>query len=501
MMDSIQPGMHNDFNEHQHFFQSVINFLPDPVFAIDTEGKVILWNEAIENLTGKTAAEMLGKANYEHSYWLNGERKPSLIDLAIDHSLPPEEATGANEFPIQRDENNCIYGETMCVNSEGDNIYFQVKASPLYNSKGSLLGAISYLKDFTKAKDIETKIHQLSFHDFLTGLYNRAFIDEELKNLDSEEELPLSVIRAEINGLKLVNDTFGYQQGDNLIVKGASIIKDACIDDATICRWNGSGFTIVLPKTDYQTSLALCHKIESSCKQCTGTAVPLSISFGTATKVDVAEDINRIIGDAEKMMLRSKVVVSRDMRGTIISSLQKLLEEKTEETVEHAVRINNYATEMGRIIGLTSTELHELTLLAALHDLGKIAIPDSIILKADKLTPEEWEIMKKHSEIGYTITQSIPELSHISQKILHHHEWWNGQGYPDGLAGEEIPLLSRIIAVVDAYDVMISGRSYKKSFSPSKALAELKKFSGTHFEPHLVNIFIDIMQNKSTGLK
>lgn len=500
-MDRIEPHLKNELNEHQHLFQSVINFLPDPVFAIDAEGKVILWNEAIEELTGITAGIILGKGNYEHSYCLNGERKPSLIDLVIDQSLPPEEAIGVDMLPIQRDDNNCLYGETKCMNSKGDNIYFQVKASPLYNSKGSLLGAIAYLKDFTKAKDIETKIHQLSFHDFLTGFYNRAFIDEELRNLDSEEELPLSVIRAEINGLKLVNDTFGYQQGDNLIVQGATIIKDACIDDATICRWNGSGFTIVLPKTNYQTSMDICHKIESSCKQCTETAVPLSISYGTATKVDAAEDINKVIVDAEKMMLRSKVVVSKDMRGSIISSLQKLLEEKTEETVEHAVRINNYATEMGRIIGLSSTELHELTLLAALHDLGKIAIPDSIILKADKLTPEEWEIMKKHSEIGYNITQSIPELSHIAQKILHHHEWWNGQGYPDGLAGEEIPLLSRIIAVVDAYDVMISGRSYKKSFSPSKALAELKKFSGTHFEPQLVNIFIDIMQNKKTSLQ
>jgi HD-GYP domain-containing protein (c-di-GMP phosphodiesterase class II) len=113
-------------------------------------------------------------------------------------------------------------------------------------------------------------------------------------------------------------------------------------------------------------------------------------------------------------------------------------------------------------------------------------------LKADKLTPEEWDIMKKHSEIGYNITQSIPELTHISQKILYHHEWWNGEGYPDGLAGEEIPLLSRIIAVVDAYDVMISGRSYKRPFTPQEALQELKNFSGTHFEPHLVNIFIDI---------
>lgn len=500
-MDLIRPDYINSQREYDYFLQSIVNFLPDPVFAIDTEGKVILWNEAIEKLSGKAGSETLNKGKYEHSYCLYSKRKPSLIDLVIDQSLNIDSTTGINEFSVQRDNNNCLYAETTCINKSGEKHFFQVKASPLFNSAGHFVGAIAYLKDSTKFKDNEDIIQELSFHDFLTGLYNRAFIDQEIVNIDCEEKLPVSVIRAEINGLKLVNDTFGYQHGDKLIVEGAIIIKSACIDNATICRWNGSGFTIILPKTGYQTSLDLCKRIVKSCKERSDSSVPLLISLGTATKSKAGEDLYKIIGDAEKMMLRQKVVLSRDVRGNIISSLQKLLEEKTEETVEHSVRINSYATEIGRVLGLSSEELHELTLLAALHDLGKIAIPDSIILKADRLTPEEWDIMKKHSEIGYTITHSIPELSHISRKILHHHEWWNGNGYPDGLAGEKIPLLSRIIAVVDAYDVMVSGRSYKEPFSPAKALEELKKFSGTHFEPHLVNIFIDIMKNRKPSLK
>jgi HD-GYP domain-containing protein (c-di-GMP phosphodiesterase class II) len=221
------------------------------------------------------------------------------------------------------------------------------------------------------------------------------------------------------------------------------------------------------------------------------------MSYGTATIFDASEDFNKVIKKAELMMQRNKSVISKELQLNIIAALQKLLEAKSEETIDHALRININSIRIGKIIGLTDSELHELALLAALHDVGKIAIPDSIILKKEKLTPEEWEIMKKHSEIGYNLTQSIPELSHISDKILQHHEWWNGEGYPDGLAGEEIPLLSRVIAVTDAYDVMTSGRSYKKSFSHKKALGELKKFSGIHFDPRLVDIFIEIQEQNN----
>jgi len=151
--------------------------------------------------------------------------------------------------------------------------------------------------------------------------------------------------------------------------------------------------------------------------------------------------------------------------------------------------------QIGQAIGLSNPELHELSLLSALHDLGKIAIPDSIILKSEKLSDEEWVIMKKHTEIGYNISSSIPELAHISLKILHHHEWWNGLGYPGGLSGEEIPLLSRIVAMIDAYDVMTNGRSYKLPLSQAEALLELEKYSGIHFDPFLVKSFVEILKN------
>ncbi|MDW7740199.1 MAG: HD domain-containing phosphohydrolase [Bacillota bacterium] len=320
--------------EENHLFLSILNFLPDPSFAIDTEGKITIWNKAIEDLTGRSAESILGKNDYEHSYCLCGERKPFIVDNLIANLLNIPEKN-VEFYSINKCANGDVYCETECSDLNGVRNSYQIKASPLYTKTGELMGAIAILKVSSDDKYKYTKIYQ------------------------------------------------------------------------------------------------------------------------------------------------DKIVIS----------LQKMLDEKTEETVTHAFRINDYATQIGKALNLTANELHKLALLSALHDLGKIAIPDSIILKTKKLTPEEWEIMKKHSEIGYNITNSIPGLSHISKMILHHHEWWNGKGYPDGLSGEEIPLLSRIIAVVDAYDVMVTGRSYKKSLTPHEALKELQDYAGTHFEPRLVKIF------------
>jgi diguanylate cyclase (GGDEF)-like protein/PAS domain S-box-containing protein len=483
--------------ESQQRMMNIINFLPDATFVITSYGRVIAWNKAIEELTGVKAEKMLGKDNYEYSYVLFGERKPFIIDLVIEQSLNPEIDIEKKYPHVKRGEDNTFYGDTLCSRARKKGGYLWTKASPLYSTQGFLVGAIASLRDVTDRKQTEEKLKFLSFHDKLTGLYNRAFFEEELKRLNNDRQLPLSVIMGDVNGLKMVNDTFGHQQGDKLLIAAARCIKSCCRKEDIICRWGGDEFSILLPNTGPESSQQICQRIKESCAQFDKIAAPLSISIGTATKESNDESIFAVIKKAEDLMYRNKLLESQNARGSIVPSLQKLLEEKTEETVEHASRLNHYALEIGRALGLTPEELHELTLLSALHDLGKIAIPDSIILKADKLTDEEWEIMKKHSEIGYNMTKSIPELTHISRKILHHHEWWNGEGYPDGLASEEIPLLSRIITVVDAYDVMTSGRTYKKSLTPKKALRELQKFSGTHFEPSLVKIFIEILKTSS----
>ena len=465
--------------ESQQRMMNIINFLPDPTFVISSYGRIIAWNKAIEELTGVKAEKMVGKDNYEYSFVLFGERKPFIIDMVIEQALHPEVEIEKKYPNVLRGDDNTFYGDTLCARNRKKGGYLWAKASPLYSTQGFLAGAIASLRDITERKQAEEKLKFLSFHDVLTGLYNRAFFEEELKRLNNNRQLPLSVIMSDVNRLKVVNDSLGHQQGDKLLIAAARCIKLSCRREDIICRWGGDEFAILLPNTDFDTSQQICRRIQENCCKYDKAAIKLSISLGTATKENADESIFEVIRKAEDMMYRNKILESKNLRGSIVLSLQKLLEEKSEETVEHAARLNHYAQQIGKALQLTEDEMHELTLLAALHDLGKIAIPDSIILKADRLTEEEWQIMKKHSEIGYNMTKSIPELIHISQKILHHHEWWDGGGYPDGLSGEEIPLLSRIISVVDAFDVMTSGRTYKKSLTPERALNELQKYAGS----------------------
>jgi diguanylate cyclase (GGDEF)-like protein len=347
-------------------------------------------------------------------------------------------------------------------------------------------------QDILKRRQIEEQLRHISYHDSLTGLYNRTFFDEHLKNMDTRENLPLTIVMGDVNGLKLVNDTFGHQLGDRLLIRAASILKNHCRQQDLLCRWGGDEFILLMPRTCKQTALQTCEDIVRYCKAQGPDPILLSISFGSATKDRELSDIFNIMKEAEDRMYRNKLLENSNTRFTLVSSLQCLMEEKTEETIGHAMRLQEHVLNIGRKLKLPPEQLDELILLSALHDIGKIAIPDNIIMKLDTLTPEEWEIMKKHSEIGYRIALAAPELSHIAEKILYHHEWWDGSGYPRGLKGEEIPLLSRIVAIADSYDVMTNGRPYKKALNPEEAVGELKRCAGTHFDPHLVEVFLSI---------
>jgi HD-GYP domain-containing protein (c-di-GMP phosphodiesterase class II) len=173
--------------------------------------------------------------------------------------------------------------------------------------------------------------------------------------------------------------------------------------------------------------------------------------------------------------------------------LMTLLFEKSQETEEHAERMAVISRSIGAKMNLPKKSLHDLFLLSILHDIGKIGISERILNKPGKLTKEEWMIMQKHSEIGYGLAKAYPEFAHIAEYILCHHERWDGKGYPLGLKGEQIPLASRIIAVADAYDAMISDRVYRKAMKKEEAVEEIKKNAGTQFDPEIVKIFLELI--------
>ena len=346
-------------------------------------------------------------------------------------------------------------------------------------------------------KRVEEKIRYISFHDMLTGLYNRPFLKEEMQRLDSMEgKLPISILIADLNGLKLVNDTYGHDAGDEMLRTVADAIRGFCRREDIMARWGWDEFVILLPRTPREEARQIGRNIRSRCHATYVGDVPISLVLGIAVKEDPSDPLLDVLREAEDFMYRQKLANSKSTRSAVLSALLKTLETKSFETGEHVCRMQVMAWDFGEKLGLLESELNRLNLLVTLHDIGKINIPEEIFTKKGPLTMEEWEIMKKHPEAGSRIARSTREFAHVAEDILAHHERWDGTGYPQGLKGKEIPLLARITSIVDAYEVMTNGRPYKKKMSPEEAVAEIKRCSGTQFDPHLVEQFLAFHENR-----
>ncbi len=377
-----------------------------------------------------------------------------------------------------------------------DGAYFSVafNLNLVKNSEGSPIYVMGSFADITQRKKSEEHIRYLSFHDPLTGLYNRVYLEEEMNRLDTERQLPLGIIMADVNGLKLVNDAYGHRTGDRLLKIAAEVLKNACRKEDIIARWGGDEFVVFLPRTSLQEVENICRRITIECTRVKTDSVPLSIALGTAEKAMIKEDISQLFREAENRMYQTKLAESRSARSAVLSALRETLREKSHETEEHAERIIDMARIMGKTLNLSSADLDRLTLLASLHDIGKITISEEILGKTGPLTALEWVEVRKHPETGYRIARSTDELAHVAEEILSHHERWDGTGYPRGISGDDIPLLSRISSIVDAYDAMINPRPYRHASSKKEALEELKRCAGTQFEPALVNVFVNLVE-------
>lgn len=440
----------------------------DGIYTSTPDGRFIDVNPAMVKMLGYNTREELLSINIPEDLYLSRTDRPN-----------PDERNRTFIARLKKKDGTEIWVETS------SRVVFDEKGSPMYYE--------GIVRDITERKRQEERIKYLTFHDTLTGLYNRAYFEEELKRLDTERQLPLSLAMVDANGLKLVNDTFGHHEGDKLLKKIAKILKNSCRKEDIIARWGGDEFIILLPQTGNEAAIKVCERIKKACAETDEDPVQPSIAVGTATKTHITQPIGEVIREAEDRMYRNKLIESRSARSSIISSLQKTLWEKADETEEHAQRIKKLALEMGRMLGLSDNELDELALLAVLHDIGKATISDEILTKGGRLSAEEWKLIQKHPEIGYRIAESSRQLAPIADAILAHHEWWDGNGYPRGLKGEEIPLISRILAIVDAYDAMTHDRPYRKALSKQEAIEELKKCAGSQFDPNLVNVFVSMI--------
>lgn len=459
--------------------RTIIDALPESIFYKDKESKFIGYNKTFqEYYNAMGVSEILGKTDVE----IYNDK-----DIAEDFIKLDQEIMKTKKIK---------YYEQHVKDNLGDDIIEECVKIPVIDDEGEAWGVVGLARNITERKAIERRLRYLSEVDILTRLYNRYSFEEKVKELNKEEYLPLGIIMGDVNGLKIVNDTFGHLEGDKLLINTADVLKEICNPNKYIFRWGGDEFMILLPNYDEEKCEEIINRINEKCKEVKHDFIQINIALGEAVKKTVNEDIYECIKKVEEKVYRKKLLENKSVKNSIINSLKKSLEEKSLETNEHTKRVTTYAAGIGKRLNLKIAELDELMITAQLHDIGKIGIDEYLLKKPTTLTEEEYEIMKTHAEKGYRIINASSDLDNVAKCVLSHHERWDGEGYPFGLKGEEIPLISRIISVADTYDVITNDRPYRKALNHKMAIDELERCSGTQFDPIVVKEFKKFMESR-----
>ena len=467
--------LRDEFREAKEEWEAIFNSIESPIFITDDIGRFTWVNKVAEHLLGKKLEELVGHNIRETDFI---KRFPE--NLEILKGIVRDKKSRSVEI------------------SFGDKGYLFL-FSPLVSSEGKVTKIIFLGKDITERKKWEEKIRYMSHHDFLTELYNRTYFEEWYKEFSFADNYPVGIILSDLNNLKLINDAFGHETGDTILKAFSCILKNTLGErKGMVARIGGDEFVVIIPKTNENKISRLANKLKYETKrsELPEKGIQISVAVGYAVQNSPEENMDSVFRRADERMYKDKLSGGMSAYKNIIASLKLMLAERDSHTESHGERMGELAIKLGKEVGLKDYELHELEILAILHDIGKVGIPDAILFKPGPLSKEEWETMKRHCEIGARISRGIPEIASISQDILYHHEWWDGSGYPEGLKGDAIPIKARIISIVDAYDSMRSKRPYKRVLTKKEAIEELKKFAGKQFDPFLIEKFLKIIQHK-----
>lgn len=467
----------NDIVRAEEKLKLTLESVGDGVITVNEEGFVELMNPIAQKLTGWNSNEAIG------------EPFGNVFDIVNEYTR--EKTEDPVKLVFTTNEIVQLANHTILISKDGTERAIEDTAAPIKENTGKTIGCVVVFRDFSEKKERQRQIEYLSYHDQLTGLFNRRFFEEEMKRLDTSRNLPLSIVYADVNGLKMVNDAFGHKHGDRLIQTIAEAFKASCRDDDIIARVGGDEFIVLLPKTDTLDAQKLVMRLKERTKQITVMDIEISIAFGWDTKKDETKPILDTIKTAEELMYQKKILASGSKRNGIVVSILNTLLVKSPSEEAHSSRVSILCEAIGRAYRLDADAIKLLGVLGKLHDIGKIAVDESVLNSSTKLSTSEWAQIKQHPEIGYRLLGATGEFNVIAIDVLAHHERWDGRGYPKGLKGDAITWNARVVAIADSYDAMVSERPYKKSLSMEEAIIEIKKNSGTQFDPKIAKIFIE----------
>lgn len=322
--------------------------------------------------------------------------------------------------------------------------------------------------------------------DVLTGYHSWEYFRKYVGEMANSFSHPCAVASFDINELSMLNRKLGKEAGDALLRDLAGIVRHCMPKESYYVRGYDARLIVISYFVDEMTMKQCGEKVKEKFAG--------SLEVGYSSSDSESTDIIALIQEADRSMIYKKLMDENSARSQTMSSLIRALKECDSDTEAHVQRTQNMGRELGERFGLSDLEQSQLAMLCLLHDIGKVGVPLEILNKPDKLSEEEWEVLKTHPEKGYQIASSSYELKDIADMVLYHHERWDGKGYPKGLCGEEIPFLSRIISVIDAYDAMVSNRCYRKGMPPEKAKEELRRCSGTQFDPDIAAEFLKMLE-------
>ena len=449
--------------------QEILQSIPDLILRIDCHGKFLDYNKPANFDSYVPPNQFLGE-NIMDVF------SRELAQQALGHIKQAISSGNIQLMEYQLPQNNQVH-------------YFEARFV-----KNGDFEVMAIVRDITYKKQIEQRLELLSIKDPLTEVYNRTYFEEQILKSGRQNGKNVGILICDVDGLKLINDTLGHFSGDELPKAAAKILSSCISSPDIIARIGGDEFAILVsnPETKKMDELSKAIKMSIEKYNDTNHSLPLSLSSGWAIGF---EDINSLFKEADNNMYREKMHKGLSARSAIVHAMMQALEARDYITEGHAERLEGIVANFAQKIQLSAPMLADLKLLAKFHDIGKVGIPDSILFKPGKLTSDEISVMRRHCDIGFRIAKSVPDLVPIADWILKHQEWWNGEGYPLNLAGEEIPLACRILALADAFDAMTNDRPYRKALSYQEAIDEIRKCAGTQFDPILAETFIAMLTN------
>jgi diguanylate cyclase (GGDEF)-like protein/PAS domain S-box-containing protein len=446
-------------------------------FVDDAPGEVLQVNRAMCELTGRTREQLRASAFRD-----------------VVH--PGDAADGLEAVRrLARDEEDHSQFDMRYLHADGRTVWVSASLSLIRSASGDPCYAIAQVQDITARKRAAEELTHQALHDPLTGLGNRRALVADLERgiADATSARPLMLALFDLDGFKTYNDTFGHPAGDALLTRLASRLERELGDAATAYRVGGDEFCVLSTVEDPHALPQLAA--EALAEQ--GEGFTVTASHGSVLLPVEASTATEALREADRRMYARKNSDSRSSAGRQSADvLLRILSERSPALGVHLDEVTGLCNAVAERLGMPEADRSPLLQAASLHDVGKAAIPDEILNKPGPLNDEEWAFMRRHTIIGERILSAAPALSRAAKLVRWSHERFDGKGYPDGLAGQAIPLASRIIAVCDAYDAMVAERPYKQPDEPAAARAELRRCAGRQFDPEVVAVFCAVLEER-----